>query len=447
VRALTFNIHHGVGLDGVHDLERVAEVIEGAAADLAGLQEVDRHLSARSDYLDQAAWLAERLDMDMAYGPVVDLGPTESGPAGVPRQYGVALLSRAPLREPRNLLLTRPRGGEQRGLLGAVVDADGRAVRVLCTHLQHRSRIERRAQATQIAEALAAGTGPVVMMGDLNARPGDPEIAPLTAVLDDAWVVAGDGPGFTFDAATPHARIDYVLTSADLAARSAAVLPADASDHLAVVAELDLDDAGRAAEQRNRFALDHGPRHPREMHLTAPSLEDGLDHVRNSPTDIGRVELIVRRPAVDEREVLDEGILDLAEGLVGDSWKMRGSSRTADGSSHPDMQLNIINARLSSLVAVDLDRRALAGDQLHLDLDLSHANLPPGTRLALGSAVIEVTDIPHRGCAKFRARFGADALRFVNSPTGRELRLRGLNARVVVAGTVRRGDDVRKLVP
>jgi hypothetical protein len=183
------------------------------------------------------------------------------------------------------------------------------------------------------------------------------------------------------------------------------------------------------------------------MHLTAPSLEDGLDHVRNSPTDIGRVELIVRRPAVDEREVLDEGILDLAEGLVGDSWKMRGSSRTADGSSHPDMQLNIINARLSSLVAVDLDRRALAGDQLHLDLDLSHANLPPGTRLALGSAVIEVTDIPHRGCAKFRARFGADALRFVNSPTGRELRLRGLNARVVVAGTVRRGDDVRKLVP
>ena len=183
------------------------------------------------------------------------------------------------------------------------------------------------------------------------------------------------------------------------------------------------------------------------MHLTASRLEAGLDHVRNSPSALGRIELIVRRPAVDEREVLDEGVLDLDEGLVGDSWKSRGSSRTPDGSAHPDMQLNVINARLSSLVAVDADRRPLAGDQLHLDLDLSQANLPPGTRLALGSAVIEVTEIPHAGCAKFRARFGADALRFVNSPVGRELRLRGLNAKVVVAGTVRQGDDVRKLAP
>jgi hypothetical protein len=181
------------------------------------------------------------------------------------------------------------------------------------------------------------------------------------------------------------------------------------------------------------------------MHLTVSRLEAALDHVRDSPSDVGRVELIVRRPAVDEREVLDEGILDRAEGLVGDTWKIRGSSRTDDGSAHPDMQLNVINARLSSLVAVDPDRRALAGDQLHLDLDLSQANLPAGTRLALGSAVIEVTEIPHSGCAKFRARFGADALRFVNSPVGRELRLRGLNAKVVVAGTVRRGDHVRKL--
>jgi len=181
------------------------------------------------------------------------------------------------------------------------------------------------------------------------------------------------------------------------------------------------------------------------MHLTVSRLEEGLDYVRSSPTHTGRVELIVRRPTVDEREILDEGILDLADGLVGDSWRIRGSSRMADGSAHPDMQLNIINARLSSLVAVDPDRRALAGDQLHLDLDLSQANLPAGTRLALGSAVIEVTEIPHAGCAKFRARFGADALRFVNSPTGRQLRLRGLNAKVVVAGTVRQGDEVRKL--
>ena len=181
------------------------------------------------------------------------------------------------------------------------------------------------------------------------------------------------------------------------------------------------------------------------VHLTASGLEHGLDHIRSSPTDVGRLELIVRRPAVDEREVLDQGELDLAEGLVGDTWRMRGSSRTADGSAHPDMQLNVINARLSGLIAVDPDRRALAGDQLHIDLDLSFDNLPPGTRLAFGEAVIEVTEQPHTGCAKFRRRFGADALRFVNSPTGRELRLRGLNARVVVAGSIRQGDEVRKL--
>lgn len=180
-------------------------------------------------------------------------------------------------------------------------------------------------------------------------------------------------------------------------------------------------------------------------HLTREQLESELDEIRKSPSDEGTVELIVRRPAVDEREVLDEGELDPDVGLVGDTWNVRGSRRTENGESHPDMQLNIINARLSALVAQDPDRRALAGDQLHVDLDLSDANLPPGTRLALGSAVIEVTDQPHTGCAKFSARFGADALRFVNSEVGRELHLRGINARVVTGGTVRRGDTIRKV--
>jgi endonuclease/exonuclease/phosphatase family metal-dependent hydrolase len=129
---------------------------------------------------------------------------------------------------------------------------DGRPVRAFCTHLQHRSRTERMAQATQIAESLTAGDGAVVVMGDLNARPGDPEIAPLTAVLDDAWEAAGDGDGFTFDAATPHARIDYILMSADLVARRAAVLPTDASDHLAVVADLELGPRHQPADGRIR---------------------------------------------------------------------------------------------------------------------------------------------------------------------------------------------------
>jgi hypothetical protein len=179
-------------------------------------------------------------------------------------------------------------------------------------------------------------------------------------------------------------------------------------------------------------------------HLTLAQLEDCLAEVRRSPADAGRVALIVRRPAVDAREVLEIGELDPGCGLVGDSWNMRASSRTPDGGPHPDMQLNVMNARFSALIAGSEERQALAGDQLHLDLDLSEANLPPGTRLTVGTAVIEVTEEPHTGCAKFSARFGPDALRFVNSPVGRSLRLRGLNARVVVPGTVRTGDAVTK---
>lgn len=179
-------------------------------------------------------------------------------------------------------------------------------------------------------------------------------------------------------------------------------------------------------------------------HLTMAELEAGLGRIREAPADGGRLELIVRRPAVGEREVLEEGELTHAEGLAGDTWRIRGSSRTADGTSHPDMQLNVMSARAVDLVARHRDRWALAGDQLFIDMDLSEENLPPGTQLTLGSAVIEVTPQPHTGCAKFVSRFGVEAMKFVNSPVGRQLRLRGLNARVVKAGTVRMGDGVFK---
>ena len=181
------------------------------------------------------------------------------------------------------------------------------------------------------------------------------------------------------------------------------------------------------------------------VHLTAAELEAGLDDIRAAPPDVGTVALVVRRPEVGERHVLDEGELDEAWGVVGDNWNQRHNRHHPEGTPDPDRQLNVINARVSRLVAVDPGRMALAGDQLHLDLDLSEANLPPGTRLALGSAVIEVTPIPHTGCDKFVSRFGKEAMRFVNSRQGRALRLRGLNARVVVPGTVRPGDPVRKL--
>lgn len=173
--------------------------------------------------------------------------------------------------------------------------------------------------------------------------------------------------------------------------------------------------------------------------------ESGLDTVRRAPRDEGTVELLVRRPAIDEREVLDVAELDPAEGVVGDSWCRRPSSRTPDRSPHPDMQLNLMNSRAATLLAGSPDRWPLAGDQLFVDLDLSEAALPPGTRLALGSAIIEITAEPHRGCRKFSDRFGLDALRLVNSAAGRELRLRGANARVVTAGVVRTGDRITRV--
>ncbi len=180
-------------------------------------------------------------------------------------------------------------------------------------------------------------------------------------------------------------------------------------------------------------------------YVTREELEAGLEEIRRSPADSGSVELIVRRPAENEREVLEAGELDLDEGLVGDAWQARGSSRTSDGSANPLAQLTLTNARLIALVARERERWPLAGDQLYVDLDLSEDNVPPGTRLAVGSTVVEVTTEPHTGCAKFSARFGSDALRFINSPVGRSLRLRGVNARVVEPGTVRAGDEIRKL--
>ncbi len=180
-------------------------------------------------------------------------------------------------------------------------------------------------------------------------------------------------------------------------------------------------------------------------HLSMAELEAGLEEVRQAPRDGGSLRLIVRRPRPNQREVVADAQLDPVEGLVGDSWKTRGSHATADGSAHPDMQLNIMNARAAALVAQDPQRWALAGDQLYLDLDLSGANLPAGTRLAIGAAVIEVTDQPHTGCRKFIARFGRDAMKFVNSPVGRELNLRGINAKVIRGGAIRVGDVAKKL--
>jgi MOSC domain-containing protein YiiM len=179
------------------------------------------------------------------------------------------------------------------------------------------------------------------------------------------------------------------------------------------------------------------------VHVAADDLEAGLPAILSSPADTGTVELVVRRPAEGEREVLPEGELDAEHGLVGDDWRARYERKGAH--PHPDTQLTLMNARTIALIAGDRDRWPLAGDQLYVDLDLRPENLPPGTRIEIGSAVIEVTDVPHTGCAKFTERFGSAAIRFVNQPAGRALRLRGMYAKVVEPGVVRPGDGIRKL--
>ncbi len=180
-------------------------------------------------------------------------------------------------------------------------------------------------------------------------------------------------------------------------------------------------------------------------HLTLEQLEAGLESIRQSPQDEGVLELIVRRPQVLQREMPSKGVLDQAEGLQGDNWNARGSASTPDRSSNPAMQITIMNSRAIALIAQEKDRWQLAGDQLFIDINLSDKNLPAGTRLALDSAILEVTAIPHTGCKKFAERFGTDATKFVNSPAGKVLHVRGVNAKIIRGGSIQVGDIARKL--
>lgn len=172
-------------------------------------------------------------------------------------------------------------------------------------------------------------------------------------------------------------------------------------------------------------------------HLTTEEIGAKLQFVIESPKDDGVLGLIVRRPKTNEREELETGELDVEKGLVGDDWIER------DGNH--ETQITIMNSRIAEILAQDKDRRKLAGDQLFIDLNLTDENLPIGTKLEIGSAVLETTAVPHNGCKKFVERFGLDAMKFVNSPVGKKYHLRGIYAKIIKSGTIRQGDSVKKI--
>ena len=180
-------------------------------------------------------------------------------------------------------------------------------------------------------------------------------------------------------------------------------------------------------------------------HLSLQELTDGLPEILGSPKDRGVLKAIVVRPETDARASLRECELSPEGGVHGDNWAKGCWMSLPDGRPHPDVQVTLMNARTIALIAKDAARWPLAGDNLYVDLDLSEGNLPPGTRLAIGSALLEITAVPHKGCKKFAARFGVDATRFVNSRDGLRLHLRGIYARIVEPGAVAVGDLVEKL--
>ncbi|MEV6285251.1 endonuclease/exonuclease/phosphatase family protein [Kribbella sp. NPDC051770] len=238
LKVITYNIHHAAGVDGVLDLERVAKVVESSGATVVGLQEVDNHWDVRSNWVDQAAWLAKRLKMHYRFAPNLDLPPVNPGEPR--RQYGTAVLSRYPIKDFKNTLLPKYPTGEQRGLAVATLKVRGQELRFANTHLTSNNNDERLEQAKKVVELLGTSKKPTLLVGDLNAVDTSPEIKTLTAVLRDTWPQVGKGPGYTIEAGNPTKRIDFLLHNAGLRPTAATVPVTLASDHLPVVASFTL---------------------------------------------------------------------------------------------------------------------------------------------------------------------------------------------------------------
>jgi endonuclease/exonuclease/phosphatase family metal-dependent hydrolase len=236
VKIMSYNIHHGEGEDGVLDLERIARIIEDADTEIVALQEVDNHWSDRSDFQDQAKWLAERLGLFYTYAANLDREPLNNG--GERRQYGTAILSAYPIIESENHFLSKIGNTEQRGLLEATININGNHLNVYNTHLALTSA-ERELQVNEIIEIASQTNGPKVILGDLNATPESNEMKPMYANYLDVFADTPDAN--TYSAENPSKRIDYIFTSKDIEAADVEVINSLASDHLPITAELVLD--------------------------------------------------------------------------------------------------------------------------------------------------------------------------------------------------------------
>jgi hypothetical protein len=181
------------------------------------------------------------------------------------------------------------------------------------------------------------------------------------------------------------------------------------------------------------------------IHKNLQTLIDGSEYIKEAPSNQGVLQLIVARPAEDQRKELEQATLDIDQGLVGDNWRNRSSSRTADGSAHPDMQITLMNSRVIELICQQKSDWQMAGDQLYADIDVSQENMPPGTKLAIGESELEVTDQPHTGCKKFSTRFGIDALKFISDKEGKSRQMRGIYLKVIKNGVIKTGDLVTKV--
>ncbi len=182
-----------------------------------------------------------------------------------------------------------------------------------------------------------------------------------------------------------------------------------------------------------------------EGYYSEAELVGGLPQVRQSPADGGTLVQIIVRPDKELRELPQSCTVTPEAGIPADHWARHCTHQLPDGRLNPETQLTLMNTRCLALVAGGRDRWPLAGDNLLVDLDLSETNLATGQRLKIGEAILEITAKPHTGCAKFSKRFGADALKFVNSPEGRAMRLRGVHAQVVQPGRITVGDRIEKL--